>query len=53
MEGKTENMDLIESILPTIETKLKLLPTGFTQDYYCAHLMTLEKGKTHHVTHIL
>lgn len=38
-------MDLIELILPTIETKLKLLPTGFTQDYYCAHFMTLEEGK--------
>lgn len=46
-------MDLIELILPTIETKPKLLPTGFTQDYYYAPFMTLEEGKTYHVTHIL
>lgn len=30
---------------PTTETKLTLLPTGFTLDYYYPHFMTLRKEK--------
>lgn len=46
-------MDPLEQILPTITAKVKLLPAGFTLDYYYTYSMTLKEGKSHHLAHAL
>lgn len=46
-------MEPSELIPPVSTAKVKLLPTGFTLDYYYTHILTLEEGKTHHITRAL
>lgn len=42
----------VELILATSKSKVKLLPTGFTLDYYHTHFMGLEKRSTPRIAHV-